>query len=222
MKSHKITNNEGKIIAEIFLCIEMSSGNKQRLLNNIKLTIKQCSSVITKKISIFIFSTHDIFVIRRMSGVAGFSDMKNLIILNVSVTKDWEKALRETVAHETAHALALNYNKRITLGDNLVFEGIAEHFREQFLGGGRARWVKSLSKKQAKIIFNKIKKSLGSKSDKLYWELFFGTGKYPLWAGYAIGYYLVNEYLKKQDKVDWKKIIKVSPSEVIKVLEQNI
>lgn len=223
MKKHIITNKRGKVLAEVYLSTEESLKNKKELIRNIKEALNLCSSVITRKITISIYPTDDRFIIEKMKGVGGFSSQKNTILIYIHATRGWQKAVRETVAHELAHALALNYNKRTTLRDHLVFEGVAEHFRKHFLGGEKAVWVISISKKQAKLFFNKIRRYLNSESDSLYRKLFFGTEKYPCWAGYAIGYYVVEAYLKKQDKVDWKKIIKTSPNTIMKsFLEQNI
>ncbi|MBU1198403.1 MAG: DUF2268 domain-containing protein [Nanoarchaeota archaeon] len=217
MRSYTITCNNSNVILEIFLCLELSSNNKKELLKNIKQAFRKCSPFIIEKVTVLIFSTDDKFVIRKMNGIAGFSNMKNLIILNIHPTKGWQKALRETFIHEIAHVLTPKYHSKIiTLRDYLVFDGLAEHFREHFLGGRKAVWVKSISEKQAILIFNKIKKYLDSKSDDLYRKLFFGTGKYPLWAGYAIGYYVVEKYLKKQGKLNWKSLFRTPTRTIIK------
>ena len=72
-----------------------------------------------------------------------------------------------------------------------------------------------ISEKEILKIFNEIKNRLNSKNNKFHKEVFYGTGKYPLWSGYAIGYYIVKEYLKKQKKVNWSKIIKTKPRVIL-------
>lgn len=183
----------------------------------IEFILEKCLQIIQDKIiKIFIFPTIDEFVIERMNGVSGFTPWKNTILLCVFRTENWKKALRDSVCHELAHALALNFNNRETIEDDLIFEGVAEHFREAFIDGEKASWVRSISDEKAKEILRDIKTRLKTRDDILYRELFFGTGKYPLWSGYSIGYYIVKAYLNKLTKKNWTKIIQDSPSEIVK------
>ncbi|MBI3190400.1 hypothetical protein HYZ41_01710 [archaeon] len=183
----------------------------------IEKTLELCKPFIKNNyIRIFVFPTVNRFVIERMNGVGGFSFWKNTIILTVYPSSNWKRTLKETVCHEMAHALSLNYVERKTLLDGLVFEGVAEHFREYVAGGKRAPWSGSLSRKQALEIFTDIKGKMKSTKYSTYSDVFYGAGKYPLWAGYAIGYYIVEDYLKKQEKVDWIKILKTRPESIMK------
>ncbi len=183
----------------------------------ISFVLRKCSKVIQKKtIKIFIFPTISEFVINKMDGVSGFSPWKNTILLGVFRTENWSKAIKDTVCHELAHALALNFNRRETIGDDLIFEGIAEHFREYFLNGQKSPWVKALSKKKARQIFLEIKPMLKTRSHDLFRALFFGTKNYPLWSGYAISYYLVKSYLDKCKEKNWIEILKTPPSKILR------
>lgn len=185
------------------------------LQKEIEEVLQKCVSVLKEnKIKIFIFPTIAKFTIQKLGGVSGFSIWKNTISIGIYPTENWEVTLREIVCHELAHALELNFNERTTIGDNLVFEGVAEHFRENFIGGKKADWVESISRDTALEIFNETKSKLDTINEKLNTELFYGSERYPLWAGYAIGYYIVKDYLKKQSKLDWEKILK-TPTKVI-------
>ena len=66
------------------------------------------------------------------------------------------------------------------------------------------------------FLFRLTKLEVNSKKYKLYREVFFGTGKYPLWSGYTIGYYILKEYLKQQKEINWEKIIKTKPKVILK------
>ena len=183
----------------------------------ISFVLKKCSKVIQKKtIKIFLFPTISEFVINKMDGVSGFSPWKNTILVGVFRTKNWSKAIKNTICHELAHALALNFNRRETIGDDLIFEGIAEHFREYFLNGQKSPWVKAISKKKAREIFLEIKPMLKARSHDLFRALFFGTKNYPLWSGYAIGYYLVKSYLDKRKEKNWVEILKTPPTKILR------
>lgn len=100
-------------------------------------------------------------------------------------------SLRETLAHEWSHLAyyAAHGKKKWTLGDHLVMEGLAEHFRERVVGGKLAPWSRALTKKQAERAWRVLKPFLGSKSKKLYREVFFGGGRFKRWTGYAVGYW---------------------------------
>jgi uncharacterized protein YjaZ len=183
----------------------------------ITFVLRRCLNVIqNKKITFFIFPTISTFVIDEMHGTSGFTPWKNTILLNVSRSVGWSTFFRDTVCHELAHALALNFNRRKTIEDDLIFEGIAEHFRESFLNGGKSALVNSISEKKAQQILRDIEPVLKRQDDHLYRELFFGTGKYPLWSGYAIGYYIVKAYLETLPHKNWIAILQQSPSEIIK------
>ncbi|MBU0930301.1 MAG: DUF2268 domain-containing protein, partial [Nanoarchaeota archaeon] len=186
----------------------------EKIKKIIEETIIKCKSVINQKIKIFVFPTIDNFIIEKMDGVAGFSPWRNTMIINLNPTKKMDSVLKDTVGHELAHALALNYNERITIQDDLIFEGIAEHFKENFVNKKKSKWVKSIPKKIALKILGEIKSKLNMRDKQLYKDLFFGSAKYPLWVGYAIGYYIIDNYLKNH-KIEWNKFIKISPKEII-------
>src|SRR3989344_4515526 len=160
----------------------------------IKEVFTRCHEVIQDTtLKIFIYPTLDPFVVKKMQGVVGFTPWKNTILLGVYNTPNFGKALQQTVCHELAHALSSQ--QRATLGDDLIAEGLAEHFKETFIDKNHSPWVTSLSQEEIKKILKEIQSSLKDQNNLLYQELFFGTGKYPLWSGYAIGYYLVEKYL---------------------------
>ncbi|MBS3171654.1 hypothetical protein J4449_03520 [Candidatus Woesearchaeota archaeon] len=182
----------------------------------IEKTLLTYSKLLRRKIYIFVFPTKDEFISKKMGGVSGITIWKNTILIYINPKiKNWRRELKETVAHESAHILG-NYYGQSTLRECFVYEGIAEHFREFFVGGKRAPWTKAVTKKESILLLKKLKNKLDSKSDKLYRGVFFGTGKYPLWVGYTIGYYIVEEYLKKQKNIDWDKIIKTKPRVILK------
>lgn len=183
-----------------------------------KNTIRVCKGFINKKIYIFIFPTLDDFVLEKMNGVNGFCSWEQVILIFLNPVSGWETSLKETICHELAHAVSPYYKGgNYTLGQGIILEGIAEHFRENVVGGKRAPWSNAIIKEQAIKIFKELKQNLESKDWKLYQEVFFGKGKYPLWTGYSIGYYIVEDYLKKQKNINWKELLKMSPK---KILEQ--
>lgn len=198
--------------------IEINLFDEKKIMKAVKETLVVCKPIIaSQKVKIFIFPTIDQFSIEKMKGINGFCVSKKTIFIGLFPVKNWYKELKKTLCHELAHALSPYYNmETMSVGDGLVLDGIAEHFRERKVGGTRAAWSTAIKKEKAKIIFKKVKKKLDSEKVNTYSEIFYGRGKYPLWAGYSIGYYLVGDYLKKiNGKINWKRIIETSPKKIL-------
>ena len=75
---------------------------------------------------------------------------------------------------------------------------------------------KAISKEESRKLFIEIKPILKENDFDKYSEVFFGTGEYPLWAGYTTGYFLVKKYLDKQETIKWKELLKINPKEILK------
>lgn len=185
----------------------------------VKKTIDRCFGVSKNKskLIIHIFPSYNKFINEQMSGVGGYtSDSQNILIF-ISPQKGWQTALKNTLAHEFAHTKAFEYQKWQTLLDSLIFEGLAENFRERAVGGNPAPWSVALNKMDAKKVFVKIKKFLNSKNEKLYSQVFLGYDhKFPLWSGYAIGYQIIKSYFKFNKNKPWPEIFKLKPKEILK------
>ena len=184
-------------------------------------TVKKCFSTANaiKPVHIFVFPTSKTFVKEKMDGVAGYSFWRNTILVYINPVDGWDTALRNTICHEFAHAVAQNYNRMETILDQLIFDGVAEHFRESVVNGDKAPWVKALTEEEAMKIFDEIKDDLDSVDENTRNEIFYGTGKYPLWSGYAIGYFIVGNFLKKLNKIDWNEILKMPPRKIFEESE---
>lgn len=193
--------------------------NKTKLI--IEKTIKKCLSVVNaaKPVHIFIFPTFSEFVKEKMNGVTGYSPWRNTILIYINPVNGWDISLKNAICHEFAHAIAQNYNELRTILDQLVFDGIAEHFREAVVGGGRAPWAQALTEDEAKKILGEIRGLLDSDDNKVRREIFYGAGRYPLWAGYSIGYYIADSFLKSQESTDWNGILKISPERIFEESE---
>lgn len=167
-----------------------------------------------RDIFIFIFPTLSEFVINNMRGVAGTSTWKNTILLDIYPNENWQNQLKIMLTHELAHALSPFFQELDDLRSWLVFEGIAEHFTENLVKGKRNPWTKAIPKQKAMAILNTLIPSLDSKDPQLHHDLFFGSLKYPLWAGYTISYYIIKDWLKTLKELDWKKIINTHPKDI--------
>lgn len=169
------------------------------------------------KLVIHIFPSYNKFINTQMSGVSGYTSNSRNILIFISPQKDWQTALKNTLAHEFAHSIAFKYHKWQTLLDCLIFEGLADNFRESVIGGKPAPWSIALSQINAKKTFIKLKKLLNSKNENLYSQVFLGySNKYPLWSGYAIGYQIMKSYFKYNKNKSWQEVFKLKPGEILK------
>ncbi len=193
--------------------------DKKKIFKIIETSLIACHKELpARPTRIFLFPNFHPFVKNKMDGVSGFSPWKNTILLNINPTaKNWEFALRNAVAHEYNHCVIYNFHKWETLLDSIIFEGFAEHFREQIIGGERAPWTKAVSRKECKKYFSRLE--FNSKNHQIYREVFFGSKKYPLWIGYSLGYQIVKSFLSKNKKQSWVDIVKIKPKEILKQSE---
>lgn len=152
-----------------------------------------------------------------LGGIGGFTPWRNTILIFVALplVPRWRKAFSDTIAHEFLHAVMLNRHRWETLGDSLVFEGLAEHFREQITDGKHSPWVGAISASEAARWLERLKPRLYSQSLSLYRRIFFGSRQYPKWAGYTIGYWFIKGFLRRSGLDDWNKIIRISPTRML-------
>jgi len=165
------------------------------------------------EISIYIFPTISNFVIKKMKGVSGFLAWKNIIHIYVYPLKGWEKDFKSAFLHELAHCMQPYYSYKMNLFEHLITEGLAEQFQKYYLKK-RNPWTKAINKKKAKEIFKKLGKKLDKSMEKnysLHMNLFFGSKGYPLWSGYSMGFYLIEDILEKEKHINWKKLLETNP-----------
>ncbi|SDN88997.1 DUF2268 domain-containing putative Zn-dependent protease [Vreelandella arcis] len=100
------------------------------------------------------------------------------------------------VVHELHHVMRWRgpgYGR--TLGEALVSEGLAGHFCRQLYGSAPEPWESALSDKETVACAMKAEQEWSMPSYR-HEAWFFGQGELPHWAGYSLGYQLVERYLK--------------------------
>ena len=135
-------------------------------------------------------------------GVGGYTDPKNG---NVSldrrqsagraghVLQTWVPA---TLAHELHHSSRIRTGPGygMTLGEALVTEGLADHFvDEAFPTTPPQPWDKALTEEQEHALWQRAEPELWRAYDHRLW--FFGDSGIPRWAGYSLGYSIVQRFL---------------------------
>jgi len=190
-----------------------------RIIDTITKAVKKCSDILPGGIShIFVFPTFSQFVKEEMSGTTGYASWSDTILIFINPTSlQYDKALSETVGHEFNHAVFLRDKKCETVLDLIIFEGLAEHFREQIVGGDRVPWTKIFELNQARIIFSEIELEdlLQSTDPEIRRGIFFGNEKYICWTGYTVGYFIVRSFLENNPSLNWKEIMRRQPKEIL-------
>lgn len=139
------------------------------------------------------------FGFRKSRGKSGVTlpDAVFLFLGPVRDEKEWEALL----IHEYHHAARMSRLKRplmeYTLLDSLVFEGLAEHAVLEYLGeeyiSGTSRLYTGRQKMQAwhRFFAETLERK---KSEKIHDDLLFGRRYVPNMMGYALGYFLIEEF----------------------------
>jgi len=145
-------------------------------------------------------------VIESMMGIMGLTAGSKQIILTIEPEiKGWEKMLEYAVAHEFNHAYwtTINFGKseKWTLLNYLVFEGRGDYFAHLLYPNIVAPWTTALTENQKTELWTNIKPHLQSEDFSYQMEVMFGSGNYPVWGGYSIGYDIVLTALANNKKL---------------------
>lgn len=193
-------------------------------VEEVKKALEKCGQFLEEKLYVFTIPKFGKFTAEKMGGAGGVNTFENVFFIEIAPYEDKEKqkeSISHTVAHELGHALSKEH-RIFNIFRMLKEEGLNEHFRESMVGGERAPWTQAISRERAMEIFEELKEKgkLEETSLDFYMELFFGINdKYPMWSGYTIGYYLMEDYLKSLETVDWKRLFKTPSEEILKTFK---
>ena len=143
--------------------------------------------------------------IQEMDGVMGFAPRSgNVIFITINTSlPDWRHTLQSTVAHEYHHTVIHENHDWDTFQDILVYEGLAEHFRNEVIGGAPSKWTVLNKTEREKLIQcwhyfeNRLEKSAFEENSG-YYEYFIGEDNdVPYQLGYSLGYIIVDDFLKE-------------------------
>ncbi len=192
--------------------------NKNKIEKIIKLaTQKYLKQLSPFSLSVFIFPWLGEKYDTTFGGVNGFAPYASTIHLFISLTKFSSQSLKETLTHEFNHAVFFYYHKsslELNLLETFVFEGLAENFREEVMGGKPSPWSTALNKKQCILTLLSLKQSLHSRKYSLYRNVFFGGKKYKRWTGYSIGYNIIKSFREAYPEKSWKEVMKMKPETI--------
>ncbi len=193
---------------------QLTTHDRERIEQIIRSTVEKCNRQLplpTQPLFVFVFPWLGIQYDKAFGGVTGFTPYANTIHMFISLEKFSSHSLKKTVAHELNHAVFFCYHKSDqTLLDIMIFEGLAENFREEVIGGPPSSWSEALTEKQCKLAFSLLNSSLYSKGYRLYKDVFFGRKKYKRWTGYSIGYRIIKSFRKTSPDKSWKEIMSMN------------
>lgn len=164
--------------------------------------------------------------LKDMGGAGGYCPNGKLVELSIDVSnplfqKSWEQLIRRSLTHELHHAARRQAG--IATGESsflecLFSEGLADHFVYD-ITGAKPVWVIDLDKEIMAELLERVKAMFDQPvTDKLY-ENWFTEGStesnIPRWAGYALGYRLVDDYLGKYPGNSAASLVSVSASAII-------
>lgn len=103
-------------------------------------------------------------------------------------------SLTRQVVHEAHHCMRMaSVGYGYTLAEALISEGLAGQFVRHVLATGPELWENALPVNELEG-WRPDDATLAA-SDYSHSDWFFGTGAYPRWLGYSLGYYLVGNWL---------------------------
>lgn len=205
---------------------EISEEQKSEIERVISETIQKCNEKLSVPTKNFIFvhpylTTKDDEVFDGIMAVAVYSCVFHLF---VNLDEYSEKSIKNTVAHELNHTIYHYHHyddfNNYTLLDEILLEGLAENFREQYFDPKITKWAGALEKEKAfQILKNLDKNTLESKDQKVIKEFLFGNGKYKKWNGYSTGYWLVKEFINKNRDLSWDELMRTNPKRFIEIIK---
>lgn len=141
------------------------------------------------------------------TGVGGFAINANLLYININpesphVQSHLHQEIVSTMAHELHHCARMHtigYGK--TLLEALVSEGLADHFDIEINDSKPRPWSVALSEEDTTALLEKASFEFDNETyDHAAW--FFGSidQGIPRWAGYSLGFTLVESYMRKTAK----------------------
>jgi len=216
-----LSNHLGK---NSFTYNNINSNKKELISNKIIKYCRKCQKLLPYHdipIYIFIYPWFpDDKEMKLFNGITAFASYKT-IHLFISIKNFNLKSLYSTIAHEWNHLVFyLNHpEKDYSLFSYIVLEGLAEIFKNELTNENPSIWSTSLSREEVSTQLKKLSPLFNKKGIKFYNSVFLGSDKYKKWTGYSIGYWLMKNFRKNNDKMSWNEILKLNIDEFYKFNE---
>jgi uncharacterized protein YjaZ len=158
---------------------------------------------------------------RHFNGKSGVA-FQDKLFLFLSPTNS-EREMKALLTHEYNHVCRIaQFNKRISdynLLDTIILEGLAEQAVAEQVGNSyNAALTTYYSDYELERMWNRLIFPAHNlpKQHERHSKILYGLGLYPSMIGYAVGYYLVNQYLQ-ENKLTSKELLTVPAKEIAKL-----
>lgn len=168
--------------------------------------------------------------LKLQNGYTGFGGIPGFITVNIYPNDYNSPRIPAVIAHEFHHNIRFSYfdwdHGNVTVGDYLVIEGLAESFAKELYGAEKlGPWVTSMDKEELKYSTDVIEEALDVKGFAEVSSYMFGDEiasqegyqpvGLPFCAGYAVGYKVVQDYMKNHNKTIYEATL-ASTDEIIR------
>lgn len=161
-------------------------------------------------------------------GIGGITFNKYIIYIPMDShfpefrTKVIEKELPRTIAHEIVHAVRDELKFAHNLFSVIIEEGLGDHFDLEINGYNLPPepWSVALKEKEIPKYLRRAKKHFNSSDLEIISSWRFGNKKLkiPKWSAYALGFYLVKQYLDLTHKKP-SELLFINPKKIKKKLK---
>ncbi|MFJ7404643.1 MULTISPECIES: DUF2268 domain-containing putative Zn-dependent protease [unclassified Lysinibacillus] len=164
--------------------------------------------------------TTDVFYLEKMNGILAHTDGTSNIFIYLNVDKRVDSKFIQSISfHEYQHVVRNTIVKKKdpkTLLDVMIDEGCSELFVEYALGKDFVgEWATSLSNNEINQYIERFKHKLSlTKAEEIQKFMYGNTLEYPLWLGYSMGYYIVNNFMKKEPQTQFEHLIRLNPYQI--------
>lgn len=158
------------------------------------------------------------------TGVGGYAPTAHIVNICIdpkhkNLKEKIEREIESTLAHELHHCVreAVLGNPRKNLLEALVTDGLADHFDIEICGGKPKPWSVAVEGIKLEKLLERARKEFSNENYN-HKDWFFGSDDktIPRWAGYSLGFHIVEEYLKNHPMETAGKLYKTPAEEFIR------
>lgn len=136
-----------------------------------------------------------------MGGVSAVAIPPSTIALFVDPIEGWQSRVAYLIAHEYHHLAARALGRSVAANGLgiLLDEGRADAFAASLFPGTIVPWTRALTQDEEARAWMAIQPTLARFEPSFYNRFMFGIGgEVPRWAGYTIGFHIVQTFLSKR------------------------
>ncbi|MFC1948434.1 DUF2268 domain-containing putative Zn-dependent protease [Chloroflexota bacterium] len=208
-----------------------ASGNlgyqRDLLRDSARAAIKRVRTIISlDNVDIVIKEAEDPDVYKEIDGIGGWCPSGFFIQLSIDINhpsfqQDPRRIVERTLIHELHHAARIQAGIPIGKGSFLEYmfsEGLADNFVFE-LTGTIPVWVPELSEEDKKRLYRIVKRKYSRKFIQRDHSLWFISGsenqRIPQFAGYALGFDFVKNYLEKNPVESAASLVTIPVDEIL-------